>query len=319
MRHIVEAGQFNTQKIREVFDEADAMRAKFESEIPAHNRENRRNLALRHLGMNVINQFYEASTRTRMSFGTAARALGASVEHTEAAKLFSSSVKGETLSDTIKTVSQYADIVVLRHKDDDSSIVAAEASDSLPNGAHIINAGSGKNEHPTQALLDLYTIRAEHDRLDNLDIIIGGDLKHGRTARSLAQLVSLYNDNRITFISTDELQMEDDILDVLRARGIEYTMTDDLHATLPSADVIYWTRLQEERLENKALRSHFTIGDAELEMMQPNAIIMHPLPRNHEIAASVDTDPRAKYWDQVRYGKYIRMALIDKLLSHGEI
>ncbi len=309
MRHIVKAGQFNTESMAEIFSATDEMRSIFEDGSPQEIVQKRRNLKNRHVGMNVINLFYESSTRTRLSFGTAARALGADVDGTEAAKLFSSVTKGETLHDSILTVGQYADVIVLRHSDDDSSERAAAVSD-VP----IINAGSGKNEHPTQALLDLYTIKATKERLDNLNIVIGGDLKQGRTARSLAQLASLYEGNKITFVSTDELQMEDDVLSILRDRNIAYTTTDDLHSSLTDADVVYWTRLQEERSENKELRSHFTIGDYELGLMKQDAVIMHPLPRNHEIALSVDDDPRAKYWDQVRYGKYLRAALLDMLL-----
>ncbi len=231
---------------------------------------------------------------------------------TENAGEYSSAIKGETLEDTIRTVNAYADAVVIRHKETGAADRAAAVS-TVP----IINAGDGKGEHPTQALLDLYTIQREKGRLDSLRIVIGGDLAHGRTARSLAQVVSLYRGNHITFVSVPELQIGDDIKLYLSRHGTTHHETDNLLAALKDADVVYWTRLQKERLSNPALESSFVIDEKALKAMPKDTVIMHPLPRVKEIAAAVDTDPRAAYFRQVENGLYIRMALFDQLFGNS--
>lgn len=302
MNHILSAEQFTSEQLSELFELADELRGLIDTD--------RRTLSERHKGTVAATLFYEPSTRTRLSFESAAARMGMGIISTENAKEFSSNIKGETLEDSIMTVSKYADVIVLRHSDDDSAVRAAKIS-----GVPIVNAGAGKGEHPTQALLDLYTIKHAKGRTDNLHIVIGGDLKHGRTARSLARLIALYPNNRITFVSTPELQIGGDIKDYLNSQGISHAETDALSPALRTADVVYWTRLQKERLADPGTVSNFSIGQAELDVMPKDAIILHPLPRNDEIQTIVDSDPRAKYFDQVQNGLYIRMALFDMLMN----
>jgi len=298
VQHILSAEQFTTEQLAEIFTRTDDIRALLDSD--------RQSLAERHKGIIAATLFYEPSTRTRLSFESAAQRLGMGIISTENAKEFSSNIKGETLEDSIITVSKYADVIILRHGDDDSAERAAKVSD-VP----IINAGAGKGEHPTQALLDLYTIKHAKGRTDNLHIVIGGDLEHGRTARSLARLIALYPGNRITFVSTPELQIGGDIKTYLESKGTKHTETSDLSPALRDADVVYWTRLQKERHAGSDMQSNFSIGQSELDIMPEGAIILHPLPRNDEIQTVVDSNKRAKYFDQVQNGLYVRMALLD--------
>ncbi len=303
MQHILSARQFEEDQLSEIFAHADEMRQQMA--------DNRRELAQTHAGRVVATLFYESSTRTRVSHETAALRLGASVVGTENADEFSSAIKGETLEDTIRTIGAYADLIVLRHKENGAADRAAQVSEKP-----IINAGDGSGEHPTQALLDLYTIFREKKRLGGLNVVIGGDLKHGRTARSLALLLSLYSDNKISFVSTSELQIGEDIKTHLTQKGVAHEEVDDVYEPIHTADVVYWTRLQKERMQNPAIGTSFTIDQSVLQAMRSDAIIMHPLPRVDEIAPSVDADPRAVYLpQQVENGMFIRMALIDQLLS----
>lgn len=270
----------------------------------------RRELAQRHLGYVAATLFYEPSTRTRLSFESASQRLGMNIISTENAKEFSSAIKGESIEDSTKVLGGYADIIIMRHHETGAADRAAAVS-TVP----IINAGDGKGEHPTQALLDLYTIKNEKGRLNDLHVVIGGDLAHGRTARSLAQMLSIYDGNRVSFVSTPELRVGDDIKEHLRQKGMEFTETDDMFAPLHDADVVYWTRLQKERLADQNIESSFQINQAALQVMPPDAIIMHPLPRVDEIEVSVDADRRAAYFRQAENGLFVRMALIDELLA----
>lgn len=302
MQHVLSARQFEEEQLAEIFARTDEM----QWQLVDHRQE----LAQRHAGRVVAALFYEPSTRTRISHEAAALRLGAGVVGTENANEFSSAIKGETLEDTIQTIGTYADLIVLRHKDIGSADRAAEVSEKP-----IINAGDGSGEHPTQALLDVYTILKEKKRLDNLHVVIGGDLKRGRTARSLALLLSLYPDNKISFVSTPDLQIGEDIKSHLTQEGVEHEEVDDVYKAVHGADVVYWTRLQKER-PGSAINTSFTIDQSVLQAMPADAIIMHPLPRVDEITTSVDTDPRAVYLpQQVKNGMFVRMALIDQLLS----
>lgn len=308
MDHILSARQFSREQIAAIFKQADVLRKLYETD--------RHKLIIRQPGKVIATLFYEPSTRTRLSFEAAAQLLGASIISTENAGEFSSAVKGESLEDTIRTVSGYADAIVLRHKETGSADKAAAVS-----GVPVVNAGDGQGEHPTQALLDLYTIQREIGRLDNLKVVIGGDLVKGRTARSLAKMLSLYPNNEIAFVSMHELKIGRDITEHLDETGTAYHETDDMHTVLHDADVVYWTRLQLERHNGDdttskiGLEDNFEIGQAELQSMKPDAIIMHPLPRNNEIHASVDHDKRAKYFEQAHNGLFVRMALLDMLLD----
>lgn len=300
MQHVLSARQFEVEELENIFASADRMREA-----------NPRELVTSHVGETATTLFYEPSTRTRLSFGAAAVRLGMGLVSTENAREFSSAIKGETLEDTIRTVDKYVDAIVIRHHETGAADAAAAVS-RVP----IINAGDGQGEHPTQALLDLYTILHGKGRLQDLRVVIGGDLKHGRTARSLAQMVSLYPNNHIDFVSTSELGIGSDISDRLRQRGTSFAETEELFDVIRHADVVYWTRLQKERLgEGEDLQSRFVIDQAALQEMHPEAIIMHPLPRVTEIDASVDEDPRARYFEQVENGLYVRMALFDRLLT----
>ncbi len=258
--------------------------------------------------------FYEPSTRTRLSFESAMLRLGGSVIGTEAAGAFSSAVKGETIEDTIRMVNAYADVVVLRHDRAGAARRAAEVSE-IP----VINAGDGPAEHPTQALLDICTIERELGRLDDLHVALCGDLRHGRTARSLVLLLSRYPGIRLSFVAPEVVQMGADIRSLLDTRGIPFVQTDRLAEIAGGIDVLYQTRIQKERFEDpsefQAARAGTRVDLALMELLPAHAIVMHPLPRVDEILPEVDADPRAAYFRQARNGVTVRMALLDMLLG----
>jgi aspartate carbamoyltransferase catalytic subunit len=258
--------------------------------------------------------FYEPSTRTRLSFESAMLRLGGAVLGTEAAHTFSSAIKGETLEDTIRMVSTYADVIVLRH-DQEGAAARAAAVASVP----VVNAGDGPGEHPTQALLDLYTIARELGRVEGVQIAFCGDLRFGRTARSLALLMALYPEVGMTFVAPPVVQVRRDILDRLEARGIRCRLAEQLTDVLDGIDVVYQTRVQKERFTDPAeyelARSAIRIDAALMEQLPATAIVMHPLPRIDEIAPEVDADPRAAYFRQAANGVAIRMALLEMLLA----
>nr|MDQ6915290.1 aspartate carbamoyltransferase [Actinomycetota bacterium] len=233
---------------------------------------------------------------------------------TDNAREFSSAAKGETLEDTIRIVAGYADAIVLRHPEEGAAARAAAVSD-VP----IVNAGDGRGQHPTQALLDVYTIRDELGRLDGVRVAMVGDLANGRTARSLAYLLSRYRDVQITFVAPPEVAMGADIKTHLDEHGVHWSETTDLEPVLATADVVYQTRIQKERFADAAaygaVRGRYVIGPAEMARLGADAIVMHPLPRVGEIDPAIDGDPRAAYFRQARNGVHIRMALLDMLLS----
>ena len=257
--------------------------------------------------------FYEPSTRTRLSFESAMVRLGGTVIGTEAAREFSSAIKGESIEDTVRMVEHYADVIVLRHDQAGAAQRAATVA-TVP----IINAGDGPAEHPTQALLDVFTIQSELGRLENLHVVLCGDLRYGRTARSLVLLLSQYPGVRLTFVAPPVVQMGADILALLDDRGVPYGVTDNLTSVVPSADVLYQTRIQKERFENPAefaqARGGTRVDGAVMKLLPQHAIVMHPLPRVDEITSEVDSDPRAAYFRQARNGVAVRMALLDMVL-----
>ena len=317
MRHILNAEQFEPAQLSELFEQADYF--KNTDKNIATRRENMR----RHWGRIMLSMFYEPSTRTRFSFELAAKKLGMEVVGTENAAEFSSAAKGETIEDTIRVFNGYgADALSLRTKEKGMAKRAADVS-TMP----ILNGGDGKGEHPTQAALDVYTIYSEFGQLHNLNVAIGGDLSHGRTARSLALLLSKYPGNDITFISTPELRIGDDIKETLDATGTTYTETTTLDIdSLGDADVVYWTRLQLERLDGLMSKEQaaekqreFRIGAKTLDIIPRHAIIMHPLPRVDEISTDVDTDHRARYFQQAWNGLYMRMAMLNHLMSEADL
>lgn len=258
--------------------------------------------------------FFEPSTRTRLSFEAAMLELGGSVLGFSQAQSSSAS-KGESVSDTIQTVSCYADIIAMRHPKEGAPLAA-----SLKSGVPIINAGDGGHNHPTQTLTDLLTIKRELGRLDNFTVGFCGDLKFGRTVHSLIAALSRYENIRIVLISPEELKIPGYVRDeILEKNGIEYEQVGSMTDVMADLDILYMTRVQRERFFNEddylRLRDSYILTPDKLNNAKPELKILHPLPRVNEISTMVDSDPRACYFKQVRNGKYIRMALILKLLS----
>lgn len=257
--------------------------------------------------------FYEPSTRTRLSFESAMIHLGGQVlGFSDAAN--SSASKGESVSDTIRIISCYADICAMRHPKEGAPMVAAEKSD-IP----VINAGDGGHQHPTQTLTDLLTIRTLKGRLDHLTIGLCGDLKFGRTVHSLINALVRYPDVRFVFISPEELRVPDYITDMLKERGIPYEEMIRLENVLPTLDLLYMTRVQKERFFNEEdyvrLKDFYVLDAARMALAGPEMLVLHPLPRVNEISVEVDEDPRAVYFKQAQLGMYVRMALILTLLD----
>ena len=258
--------------------------------------------------------FFEPSTRTRLSFEAAMYELGGNVLGFSEAQS-SSAAKGESVSDTIRTVGAYADIIAMRHPKEGAPMVACRRS-TVP----IINAGDGGHNHPTQTLTDLLTIKREKGHFDGLTIGFCGDLKFGRTVHSLMAAMSRYDNVKFIFISPDELRLPEYLKeDILDPKNIEYVETTDLEDAMPQLDILYMTRVQRERFFNEQdyirLKDSYILTPDKLTAAKDSLSILHPLPRVNEISTAVDDDPRAKYFEQVRNGKFIRMALILKLLE----
>ena len=258
--------------------------------------------------------FFEPSTRTRLSFESAMLSLGGQVlGFSEASS--SSAAKGESVADTIQTVNCYADIIAMRHPKEGSALVA-----SMNTEIPIINAGDGSHNHPTQTLTDLLTIHHEKGRFTDLVVGVCGDLKFGRTVHSLISAMSRYTGIKIVAISPEELKLPEHIkTDVIEKNGMNFVETTDLEAAMPELDILYMTRVQKERFFNEEdylrLKDSYILDMDKLRNAKSDLTIMHPLPRVNEISVAVDKDPRAAYFRQARYGRYIRMALIMKLLE----
>ncbi len=255
--------------------------------------------------------FFEPSTRTRLSFEAAMLHLGGSVEgFSDAAN--SSTSKGESLADTIRTVSSYVDVIAMRNPKEGAALLASRYS-SCP----IINAGDGGHFHPTQTLTDMLTIRALKGGFEGHTIGFCGDLKFGRTVHSLSEAMSRYKNNKFVFISPKELAVPEYITQYLNDVGVEYTTAERLESVIGDLDILYMTRVQKERFFNEQdyirLKDSYILDKAKMSLARKNMIVLHPLPRVNEIAPEVDDDPRAAYFKQVKYGMYVRMALIAKL------
>lgn len=265
-------------------------------------------------GKVLTNLFYEPSTRTSSSFVAAIERLGGSVIQINNVT-YSSVSKGESLPDTVRTLESYSDAIVLRHPEQGSAAEAAEAADKP-----VINAGDGPGEHPTQALLDAFTIVEEMGRLDGLTVTMLGDLKYGRTVHSLARLLTLY-DLRINYVSPRSLRMPEHLVTEVGDAGVRQTETEDLDSVLSDTDVLYVTRIQKERFANEAdfdaVKDSYVITNKTLQAAKKDMIVMHPLPRVGEIAEEVDADPRAAYFRQMEYGMYVRMALLALVLGRA--
>jgi len=263
-------------------------------------------------GKILANLFYEPSTRTSSSFLAAMERLGGSVIPINEVR-YSSVAKGESLPDTIRTLECYADVIVLRHPEVGSAAVAAQAARKP-----VINAGDGVGEHPTQALLDLFTIFEELGRVDGLTVTMLGDLKYGRTVHSLARLLSLYQ-VRLQYVSPEMLRMPAELVADLKAKGVSQSEYRSVEEALPDSDVLYVTRVQKERFEDldlyEQVKSAYVITPEILRHAKEQMIVMHPLPRVGEISMEVDADPRAAYFRQMEYGLYVRMALLAMVLG----
>lgn len=314
-RHVIECQQFNPEFITSLYRKADEYVAMLDR--VARNRSNARLLLRsRFAGYLALIFFYEPSTRTRLSFEMAARELGMEAVVVEHAGTFSSVAKGETLEDTIRVLEGYhPDVIILRHRETGAAARAAAVS-SVP----IVNAGDGTGQHPAQALLDLYTTDREIGRLCDLRVVIGGDLAYGRTVRSFAYLLAKFPRISITFIAPPVLAIGDDIKNYLARHEVPFTETQELEPAFRSADIVYWTRIQKERMTPEIFeqtKGKFVIGPEEFSWLRPDARLLHPLPRIGEIVAcdKIDNDPRAAFFRQAAYGIPLRMALLDWILS----
>ena len=302
MRSLLNINDLTLEEIRELIDRAQ--------DIIAHPAK----YADACRGKKLATLFFEPSTRTRLSFEAAMYELGGNVISVAGADS-SSAAKGESVADTAKTVSCYADIIAMRHPKEGAPMVAAMNA-SIP----VINAGDGGHNHPTQTLADLLTIYREKGRFNDLTIGLCGDLKFGRTVHSLIEAMSRYPGVKFVLISPEELKLPSYVKkDVLQANGIEYVQTTDLLSVMPELDILYMTRVQRERFFNEEdylrLKDSYILTPDKLATAKADLAIMHPLPRVNEISIAIDDDPRACYFKQVRNGKYMRMALILKLLN----
>ena len=302
MKHLIDIKDLSAKEIDELINVAKDIMA------------NKEKYAKKCEGKKLATLFYEPSTRTRLSFEAAMLDLGGNVLGFSSANTSSAS-KGETVEDTVRMVGGYADIIAMRHPKEGAPFVA-----SMKAEVPIINAGDGGHCHPTQTLTDLLTIHCEKHRLSDLTIGICGDLKFGRTVHSLITAMSRYSNIKIVLISPDELKLPDYIKkDVLEKNHMEYVETNDMEEYMQDLDILYMTRVQKERFFNEEdyirLKDYYILNEEKLENAKKDLCIMHPLPRVNEIAVEVDDDPRACYFKQAKYGKFIRMALILKLLE----
>ena len=301
LKHIIESQQFSREDLDNLFSLANVMEKRSREITELKNKI-------------MITLFYEPSTRTRLSFESAMIKLGGSVVSTENAASFSSAAKGETLEDTIRVLNGYGDVIVIRHFETGAAKMASLVSD-IP----IINAGDGTGQHPTQSLLDLYTIKKELGKIDGISIAMVGDLANGRTVRSLAYLLTKYKGIKIYFVSPPNVMMKEDIKEHLTKHGISFEESDNLEDVAKKADVIYQTRIQRERFasmeEYEKTKGIYIIDSKIMNILSKNSIVMHPLPRVDEIKYEVDSDSRSAYFRQAHNGLFIRMALLSLVLE----
>ncbi len=293
LRHVLSAGQYTKESLEELFDLASKIKQNPEKYSKAIE------------GKIVATMFYEPSTRTRLSFETAVLRLGGQVISTENASSNSSVKKGETLKDTVRVLQKYADAIVIRHSDVNSATDAASVA-NVP----ILNAGSGKGEHPTQALLDMYTIREKRGKIDGVKVAILGDLVYGRTIHSLIKLLALYDNVEIYGLSKKDFMLPQEYIDFLNEKNINYTICNSFDDIPKDIDVMYHTRIQQERFEGDFGKEEYIINKQVLSNFSENTIVLHPLPRTGEISEDIDDDPRALYFEQAGNGLYVRMGLL---------
>ncbi|MBN7122105.1 aspartate carbamoyltransferase [Erwinia billingiae] len=299
-KHIISINDLNREELELVLHTAASLKATPQPELLKH--------------IVVASCFFEASTRTRLSFETAMHRLGASVVGFADGSNTSLGKKGETLADTISVIGTYVDAIVMRHPQEGAARLATEFSNGVP----ILNAGDGANQHPTQTLLDLFTIQETQGRLNNLKVAMVGDLKYGRTVHSLAQALAKFDGNRFYFIAPDALAMPGYITDVLDEKGIVWSRHDSIEEVVPQVDILYMTRVQKERLdpsEYANVKAQFVLRAADLAGARDNMKVLHPLPRIDEITTDVDKTPYAWYFQQAGNGIYARQALLALVLS----
>jgi aspartate carbamoyltransferase catalytic subunit len=299
LRHVIESQQFTVPLLMELFNRSRGM-----------ERVVARGGTLEYQNRIMATLFYRSSTRTRFCFEAAMQRLGGKVLSTEQAGAFSSEIEAEQVEDSIRIIGSYSDVIVVRHPEGGGARRAAQVS-PVP----VINAGDGDGgQHPTQALLDLYTIYRERP-LDGLSVAIIGELDKGRTARSLAYLLAKFERVKIFFVSPAELQMKPDILEYLNEHGVRYELGSQIDRVIGEVDVIYQTRIRPERVRDREALQHYAINSTILGKMKPDALILHPLPRTVELDQTVDSDPRAQYFKQAANGLFVRMALLTMLLE----
>ena len=301
MNHLIDILQLSTQEIDELVEKAKDIIAN--PEAYAHKCD----------GKILATLFFEPSTRTRLSFESAMLSLGGKTLGFSSANS-SSAAKGESVADTVRTVSCYADIIAMRHPKEGAPLVASMRSE-VP----VINAGDGGHQHPTQTMTDLMTIRRRKGRLDDLTIGLCGDLKFGRTVHSLINALVRYEGIKFIFISPEELKIPDYVTDMLREKGIPFQEVIRLEDVMPELDLLYMTRVQKERFFNEEdyvrLKDFYVLTPEKMELAKPDMLVLHPLPRVNEISVEIDDDPRAAYFKQAQFGVYVRMALILTLLG----
>ena len=312
--HTLIAQQFNRQDIEELCELATRIK-----------RINKRREGANYLKTLLSDKramlyFAQPSSRTYLSHNAACQILGLDTMDVRDSKT-SSEVKGETPEDTIRTFSSYVDMIIMRHPVGGFAERVAWMMAQTPRPIPVLNAGSGADQHPTQALLDVYTLQRSFERIGGIDgknVVFVGDLARGRTVRSLAWLLTLFDDVKLCFVAPEQLQIGEDILELLKAAGTEYTITQDFESVMPNADAIYMTRIQDEwdtEGSSTTEASGFHIGAEHLDILKPTCAILHPLPRREEVSTEIDNDPRAMYWRQMRNGMWIRAALI--LTTYG--
>lgn len=295
MKHVLSCDQYTKESLENLYELTDKIVA---------NPEEYKNALSDKI---IATMFFEPSTRTRLSFESAILRLGAKLISTENASSNSSARKGETIQDTVSVVQEYADAIVMRHSDVNSATDAASIA-KVP----IINAGSGKGEHPTQALLDIYTIKKHKGTLDGLKVAILGDLTYGRTIHSLIRLLSLWNNVEIYGLSKKAFELPEKYVEMLKERNVKYTVCNSFDEIPRDVDVMYHTRIQSERFEGDFGKEEYIINKEVLDKFSKDTIVLHPLPRVDEISTDIDNDPRALYFEQAKNGVPVRMSLLIK-------
>ncbi|ADT85955.1 aspartate carbamoyltransferase [Vibrio sp. Vb2880] len=301
-KHIISISELSREELELIVNTAGQLKAQPNPELIKHKV--------------VASCFFEPSTRTRLSFETAIQRIGGSVIGFDNGGNTSLAKKGETLADSVQVISSYVDAFVMRHPQEGAARLASEFSHGVP----VINAGDGSNQHPSQTLLDLFTLFETQGRLDNLNVAFVGDLKYGRTVHSLAQALAKFNNNRFFFVAPEALAMPDYICEELDEAGVTYSLHADMESVIPELDILYMTRVQKERFDESEyahIKSAYVLTAALLDNARPNMKVLHPLPRVDEITTDVDKTPHAYFFQQAENGVYAREALLALVLNES--